>query len=184
MEIKPETPLERKIVSSEVFRIGSAHSSNSSNHPERLVSAHIQQILDFIDSRPWEEYRNPLRLLALLHDLGKHRVQYSENGHVIGKPHSVHSEQIARDFIGDEDLLYVVRIHDKYFHFFKDAQRDRFDQDKFLRVYGPAEMSYLIRFNYADSNNRERDSVAWFEDKAFDLGLVKLKLYETEDSLI
>ncbi|MAH42740.1 hypothetical protein CL614_03375 [archaeon] len=185
MIITAETELEQSIIDSEVFQTGAAfNKSKGEGHPEKNTGEHITQILDFVDIMPWEDYRTDLRIIGLFHDLGKPDVVYSESGHIVGDPHSFISEQIARDFIDNEDILYAIRMHDRYFRFYKNNERGKFKQDKFLRTFQPANLPLLTRFNYADSNNRKKDSVVWFEDKSAELGLISEKVYEINPKVL
>jgi len=122
--------------------------------------------------------------MAMLHDLGKVRVVRNKKGGIVGNSHSQHSEEIARQFISDEDMLYVIRIHDRYIHFMRDGEKRKFREDKFKRTYSPADLELLTRFNYADSNNRERNSIVWFEDTCQRLGLKDHKIYEEEPGVL
>lgn len=179
-EITPESELELTIISSPVFLTSASFGNQRKGHPEGDIGLHIKQILDFINKQGWNAYRTNLRLLALLHDLGKPLVIYSPNGNVVGKGHSMHSVDIAKEFTSDERLLSLIGVHDKYYHFYRDDNVGRFKRDKFLRVYRDLDLNTLIRFNYADSNNREKDSVRWLEDKCQDFGLIDVKIYETD----
>jgi hypothetical protein len=180
--ILPETELERRIVSSSVFEAGA--SFFLAGRRQKTVLTHVAEILAFIDKHPWQQYREDLRVLALLHDLGKYRVVRDETGKTKGESHAVHSEQIAREFINDPQMLYSVRIHDKYFGFYRRNLFGHFDQDKFIKTFASADLGTLVRFNYADSNDREKDSVIWFEDKAHSFGLTSDLVYKTEPSVL
>jgi len=178
--ILPENSLEEKIVESDVFKIAADFGNIRKGHPEGKIGIHIKEILDFIDKQNWQNYRKDLRLLALLHDLGKYRVVGSENGHVVGKGHSTYSVDIAKEFISDDRILNLILIHDKYYHFYTKNQIDKrkFNELKFLNIYKFQDLDTLIRFNYADSCNRGKDSIKWFEDVLYNLGLRKNKIYE------
>lgn len=182
--IVPENELETRIVSSEVFKLGSSFLSNGDGHPEKEVYKHIKTILDFIDRQSWQEYRTDLRRLALLHDLGKYKVQHDSMGNILGDPHGIISQEIAKDFTNDPALLYAIKIHDKYFGFYKSFLRGKFREDKFLQVFADTDLDFLRRFNYADSNSREKESIVWFEDFAFDKGLIANKLYLEDPKLL
>ena len=182
--ILPETDIERKIIGSEAFQSGTAFLSNGKSHPERSVYTHILQILKFIDMMPWAEYRIGLRIIALLHDLGKHRVVYDANRNIIGNSHSMHAEEIAREFIEDPRLVYIIRIHDRHYGFYKRYISGEFDEKKFMKTFEPADLEMLTRFNYADSNSRDKTPVKWFEDTCADLGLKKEKLYINEPDVL
>lgn len=180
--ISPETELERRIVSSPVFEIGTA--LYLAGRRQKTVLTHITEILTFIDRQPWQQYREDLRLLALLHDLGKHKVLRNEIGKILGDPHSVISEHIAEEFTSDQSLLYSIRIHDKYYGFHKRNLDGHFDRRRFIKIFSPANLDLLRRFNYADSNDREKISTIWFEDEAYSLGLIKEKVYQIEPSVL
>lgn len=183
-KIVAEDETERRILNSDEFLTGCKYVSHGAGHKEKEVGVHIKQILDFIDRQPWQRLRVQLRRLALLHDLGKVKVLRNEKGGIVGLSHSQHSEEIARQFIEDPEVLYCIRIHDKYFQFFRAAQAERFDRERFRNVYTPANLDMLIRFNYADSGNRERKPVIWFEDECYDMGLRSTRVYETEPSVL
>jgi len=183
-QIIPENELEEAIVSSPLFLDLASFGNQRRGHEEGQVGTHIKQILDYISAQNWPQYRRDLRVLALLHDLGKKRVVISQNGHVIGKGHSEHSVDIARGFLKEESLLDQIRVHDKYFHFFSADQKGKFNPEKFIRAYSPLDLETLARFNYSDSNNREKDSVRWFEDTCYRLGLRKTKIYESEPGVL
>ena len=185
LKASPETGLELRIVSSKVFKECLDIMSFGKGHREKNLAEHISQILGYIDRQPqWIDYRGDLRLMALLHDLGKKRVKRDERGNVINKGHSAYSAEIANSFIDDPRLLYLISIHDKYFGFYKSHQRGKFREDKFLNVFGQADLETLRRFNYADSNNREKQSVMWFEDMALDRGLIPDLLYLKEPQIL
>lgn len=178
--IIPESELEKVIVESPLFKTTSEFGNKRKSHPEGTIDVHIRQVLDFIDQQDWQTYRTDLRLLGLLHDLGKYRVVYNKKGYVVEKGHSAHSVDIAREFIADGMLLRMIEVHDKYFHFYNAEISGKFKQERFLKTYGELDLNTLIRFNYADSNNRENDSVKWFEDTCQRLELILTKVYETD----
>ncbi len=182
--IRPESELEKTIISSEIFLEAASFGNVRKGHEEAQVGTHIKQIHDYIDKQYWELQREELRLLGLLHDLGKYKVKLSQNGHVIGKGHSELSVEIARGFISNEEILRIIGIHDKYFQFYIASQIGKFKPEKFIRTYTQTDLNLLTKFNYADSNNREKDSVVWYEDKCQELGLKQDKIYEQEPGVL
>lgn len=183
--IHSETPKEKEILSSREFNLAANYGNKRKGHPEGTIGSHIEQILTFIDKLSNQERRNDLRLLAQLHDLGKYKVTRSENGHVIGKGHSLHSYDIATNFIPErQDLLDQIAVHDKYFHFYKDSLRGKNRDEKFIKTYSRLDLDTLIRFNYADSNNRERDSVMWFDDECVRKDLLSSQVYKLEPEVL
>lgn len=185
--ITPENETERRIVNSLIFTEALQHQSRGAGHPERDLQEHISQILTYIDGQPWQTYRTDLRFLGLTHDLGKYRVQRDALGNIIGKPHAQISEEIAREhqFTTDERLLTLIRLHDKYFGFFRNTQQGKpFKEDKFRSLYEGVDLDTLIRFNYADSNAREKTSVRWFEDRCVALGMCVHIIYGAEPGVL
>lgn len=182
--IVTENELEELILNSEQYEKAEIFGNPRPGHPEGTVGLHVKQILEFIDKQDWEKYRKELRILALLHDIGKPLVKYSENGHVIDKGHSAISEGISRKFSDDERLLYLISIHNKYIHHFRDEEKNRFNERKFVETYLGSDLELLTRFHYADSNNREKDSSKWFDDKSFKLGLKNYRVYELEPGVL
>lgn len=184
MLVTPENDLEELILTNpDVVKSFEYGYYNEESHPEKYVSIHVKQILDFIDSQDWNMYRSDLRIITLLHDFGKHKAVYSPNGHSIGKGHAELSYEFAKDCLSDENIVNIIRIHDKYIHFYRADKKNKFQEEKFKRVYKGVDLPLLTRFNYADSNNREKISINWFEDKCFEFGYVNNKLYHTNKSL-
>ena len=163
--------IESEIVQSEVFQNNLSFNSNPTGRPEKILGVHIGKILDFIEGQGWDRYRPNLRLMALLHDIGKPYVKRSLSGNVVGLGHTRISEQIAEDFLDDASVLRLIVIHDRYKHFFDDCACGRLNLEKFARVYRGADLDTLARFHYADSNDRSKDSSKWVDDKFVELGL-------------
>ena len=174
IQIIPENDLEREIVNSNIFKEAISFGYLRDGHSEATVGNHISQILAYIDNQEWDEYRGDLRLLALLHDLGKKDVCF-EKGRVMGPGHMKISQEISKRFIPHRpDLLDIIGAHDKYYHFYVRFQKKgKFNAEKFIALHAPLALDLLIRFSYADCNDRESDSVKWFEDKCRELGLWK-----------
>jgi len=171
--ITPETDLERQIVTSDVFREGMTWGKPRNGHPEGKVGIHVAGILNWIDACPWQGDRRDLRLVTLLHDIGKYKVKYSQNGHLVGDPHAVFSGQIARQFTEDSRILGVIKYHSKPFSFYrKERDKNRFDEEKFIGTFSSLDLDLLTKFNYADLFERDNAPAYWFENKCLELGLI------------
>lgn len=173
-QITPETELEKRIIFSPEFQEAAQWGRVRPGHPEGTIGKHVENILAYLDRANWPECRRDLRVLALLHDLGKPQTRYSGKGHLISEPASIISERIARQFIDDEGLLTLVRIHDKYFGFYRKWQEGRgFNEEHFRELYARVNIPLLIRFTYADSCEREKDSTQWLQGKLVECDLLK-----------
>jgi hypothetical protein len=182
----PETDQEVKIVNCPIFAEASEFGSPRRGHPEGKVGNHIEQILAYIDTKDWETYRTNLRTLAFTHDLGKYRVVRTNGGHIQGKPHSQHSLDIALeyDLSNDPKILDIIPIHDKYYGFFKKDTLGKFKPQRFIETFQGIDLELLTRFNYADSCQRDKDSVVWFEYICHALGLKNHLLFKEEPELV
>ncbi len=181
--IQAETPLEQAVLDSPIFKTAADWGIIRPGHPERSIGNHVAHILGYInravqnDRSGWEAYQQHLRLLAMLHDIGKPQVVYSKKGNVVGDSAAVIAEQIARGFIDDATLLKIIGIHDKYFGFYRKlVEKQKFDEERFKGVYQGVNTPLLIRFTYADSCDREKESARWFQEK-----LVEYRLLKQED---
>lgn len=179
--IAPENPIEERILLSDAFRNASHTILHEQGHQEQTIHEHIEHILAFIERQYWQRYRTELRFLTLTHELGRTLVTRNLCGKVIGKDYPQLSEQLARAFTPDERLLYLIRVHEKHRHFYREHQHKKFKPEKFRAVYRKAHLPVLARFHYADSNTAsERDAAMWFEDTCVALKLAKQHLYEQQ----
>ena len=98
-------------------------------HPEGAVKSHIADVLlnvdrFFIDSPD----RGTLRLISLIHDTFKYRVdadqpRFGENHH------AMIARRFAESFIGDTAVLDVIELHDEAYNAWQCGNRDgRWDQ--------------------------------------------------------
>ncbi len=72
MNIRPTTPLEKKILNNKVFQEATQIGRPRPWHPEGTIKNHIIQLLRHIDRKYYsKEYYTELRIIALLHDVGK-----------------------------------------------------------------------------------------------------------------
>jgi putative nucleotidyltransferase with HDIG domain len=177
-----ETGLEKRIITSEPFVTAWNWGKVREGHQEGNIGNHLQDILEYIDTQDWPEYRADLRVVALLHDIGKPLTKYSEKGHLTSEPHAFYSEQIAREFIEDDSLLRIIRNHDKYYSFFrKNRDRGKFDEEQFVDLFKGINLDLMIKFNYCDLCKRSKESLDWFQEKCVDFGLIKEKIMEKKD---
>ena len=108
-----ETDLERALIEDPVLQEGLAWGKPRRGHPEGSVGAHVADLLATIDR--WGETgkrREELRLLALVHDSLKNRVQNwrpktGENHH------AMRARRFAERYVDDERLLATIEQHDR-----------------------------------------------------------------------
>jgi hypothetical protein len=119
----PETELERALSTDPVLQEGLAWGEPRRGHPEGSVGAHAADLLTTIER--WGETgrrREELRLLALVHDSLKDRVQHwrpktGENHH------AMRARRFAERYVDDERLLATIELHDRPYNLWRKMRR-------------------------------------------------------------
>lgn len=104
-----QSPLEWRLWHDPDLRRGLAWCCPQHGHPEGSVGRHVANILARIGRH--EPNRSELRLLALLHDSFKGRVNRSAPWSP-GNDHAVLARRFAERHVSDERLLAVLELHD------------------------------------------------------------------------
>src|SRR3989344_5537986 len=76
--LNPETEIEQKIMSDPEFIEGALWGEPRPGHPEGQVIFHILEVLNNVDKYPTSHSREKLRIMALVHDTFKHKVDISK----------------------------------------------------------------------------------------------------------
>lgn len=113
--IQPETILERSIVSNKDFVAGLIWGKPRKGHPEGEVIYHIGHVLNNINKYSNSENRYKLRLIALIHDTFKYKVN-SELPKSKENNHAFFAYKFAEKYIEDKDVLQVILLHDEAFN--------------------------------------------------------------------
>jgi hypothetical protein len=122
--IKPENDLERLIIGNEDFIYSVNWGKRRNGHPEGSVINHIFEVLNNVDKFSNSINRKDLRLIAILHDSFKCKVDLSKP-----KSGENHHAMIARKFaesIGIEDkiILNIIELHDELHNAYLKGIRD------------------------------------------------------------
>jgi hypothetical protein len=165
-----ETDLERRIAADPEWQAGIDWGKPRFGHMEGPVKYHIAEVLANIDRQcTTAEERRLLRLVALIHDTFKYRVD--ESRPKIGTNHHAYiARQFAERYISDPVVLNLIELHDEAYNGWRlGAHRDRWHHaeervDNLLQCIGPS-LSLYIRFFQADSETDSKDQapVAWFK---------------------
>ncbi len=163
MFINSINDLEQEILESPDFIRSSEFGKTRKGHPEGKVGIHVVQIIEYIE----HHYKNDsdytsLRLLGLLHDIGK----YQGNDEY----HAITSEKIARKFIKDESVLKLILMHDRPYGFWKIQKKDgKIDEKSFIKLFLGLNWRLLVKFRYCDDCNRSQEASEWFEATCHEL---------------
>jgi hypothetical protein len=110
--IKPENGKEEAICNNAEFQEGAMYGKPRSGHPEGAVIYHIKEVLENIDKfYNDDEDRRDLRIIAILHDTFKHKVDQTKPK-VGENHHGTIAERFAVNYGINTNVLQVILLHD------------------------------------------------------------------------
>ena len=164
-----ETDLERAIAADPAWQQGVIWGKPRYGHLEGAVQFHIADVLANIDrQQPSSEDRAKLRLIALMHDTFKYRV--NEFKPKMGNNHHAHIARLfAEKYIHDPVILDIIELHDEAYNSWRlGAYKSRWQHaeervNNLLNRLG-ASLPLYVRFFLADSQTESKDQapVEWF----------------------
>ncbi|GAC1358197.1 MAG: hypothetical protein NVS4B11_23430 [Ktedonobacteraceae bacterium] len=164
-----ETDLERTIAADPAWQQGVVWGKPRSGHLEGPVQFHIADVLANIDrQQATAEERRKLRLIALVHDTFKYRV--NELKPKMGHNHHAYIARVfAEKYIDDPVLLDLIELHDEAFNSWRlGAYKGRWEHaeeriNNLLNRLGSS-LPLYVRFFLADSQTESKDQtpVQWF----------------------
>ena len=121
--VKPETDLEKKILSDEDFRKGITWGKPRKGHPEGQVMYHIGHVLKNVDLYSTPGNREKLRLISIIHDSFKYKVDSTKpkNG---DNHHAVIARRFTEKYSTDTELLEIIELHDEAYNAWCLGDRD------------------------------------------------------------
>ncbi|GCF06616.1 hypothetical protein [Dictyobacter arantiisoli] len=166
-----ETPLEERIAADPEWQAGVTWGEPRPGHMEGAVKYHIVDVLTNIDQKHLlTEEREKLRLIALIHDSFKYRVDDSRLS-VGTNHHASIARRFAERYISDPALLDIIEAHDEVYHCWRLGhykgrwQRAEEHIDQLMERLGDA-FSLYVHFFFADSNTNSKnpEPMNWFRD--------------------
>jgi len=170
LAITPETDLEARIIGDADWQEGATWGKPRRGHPEGTVSAHIEEVLWNVDEEALDDPdRERLRLVALIHDTFKHRVD-RELPRVGENHHAMIARRFAERHLDDAELLDVIELHDEAYNAWVKGERGgKWDgaearARRLLERLGDSR-SFYVRFYRADNRTGSKDQapLEWFE---------------------
>lgn len=171
--LTPETGLEALIVADPEWIAGAHWGRPRPGHPEGKVLLHILDVLELIDQVALDaEDRERLRLVAIVHDAFKHKVDTS-------KPrsgpnhHGALARAFADDYIDDEEVLEVIELHDEAYNCWGvgarrgDWGKAHWRAEKLIERLGSS-LGFYLRFYKCDNgtDGKDREPFEWFANLA------------------
>ena len=163
----PETDLERALSGDPVLQEGLEWGEPRRGHPEGSVGAHVADLLETIER--WGETgerREELRLLALVHDALKNRVQHwrpktGENHH------AMRARRFTERYVDDERLLATIELHDRPYNLWrKQRRRGRRDDHAFTEMLDRIpDLDLFLRFVELDGSTegKNHEPIRWLK---------------------
>lgn len=169
--ITPETALEARIIGDPEWQQGVAWGKPRHGHSEGNVKFHIVAVLHNIEKLPKisPEERAQLRLIALLHDTFKYKVDITKPR--VGKNnHAVIARDSATKYVEDPVVLDIIELHDEAFNAWRigndTGKWEKAQQrlDGLLEKLGKERLPLYAHFYQCDNETGDKDQacVQWF----------------------
>ncbi|MEK6852891.1 MAG: HD domain-containing protein, partial [Nanoarchaeota archaeon] len=168
--LMPETELEKRIVSVGEFREGVLYGKPRNGHSEGQVIHHIRDVLNNVERYSSDEDRERLRLIALIHDTFKYKVDRTKP-RIGGNNHAMLARKFAARYIEDKVILDLIELHDEaYYAWQKGAKRDNWNgaEERANRLIERLRENlalYLVFYRCDnETDGKERNNYIWFEN--------------------
>lgn len=169
--LKPETELEKRIISDPEFIQGAGYGKPRSGHPEGQVVYHIREVLDNVDKMPKDyPYRKELRLIALIHDTFKYKVDHTKPK-VGMNHHAMIARKFAEKFNLHKDLLDIIEWHDEAYNSWQEGSRrgnwykaEKRASELLRKLENDDRFNLYLEFYSCDNRtgDKEQDNYDWF----------------------
>lgn len=169
--IKPENELEIKLINDKDFINGFLYGKPRNGHPEGEVIHHIGHVLSNIDKISEGTERMELRLIAIIHDTFKYKVdrtqpKFGENHH------TMIARRYAEKYINDEKLLDIIELHDEaYLSWCKGNRNDDWGKadyrvNNLIKRLGN-NINLYLKFYQCDNETGDKEAhcFTWFKNK-------------------
>jgi hypothetical protein len=180
LPFETETELEKDICADFEWQQGIIWGIPRTGHLEGPVMYHIADVLANVDRyATTEEERRALRLIALVHDAFKYRVDLSKPK-IGANHHAFIARKFAERYIHDPALLEIIELHDEAYNSWRlGTLRGTWDkaEDRANRLVARlgSSLPLYIRFFRCDNQtaSKDRTPLVWFEQflrkKGFDV---------------
>ena len=169
--IKPENGIETAIISNADFIKGASYGKIRSGHPEGQVIYHIEEVLGKIEKFYGDdEDRETLRLIAILHDTFKYKVDQTKpkSGE---NHHGMIARRFAEKYISNGDILSIIERHDEAYNAWQkggrhgnwyEAERRANQLINGLLIEGCLDL--YVKFYRCDNatGDKEQENYEWF----------------------
>jgi hypothetical protein len=171
--IKPETGLEKSLITHSSWIEGAFWGEPRKGHPEGKVIFHVREVLDNVDRINVEKkLRSDLRLIAIIHDNFKHLEEQIRPRQDWSKHHAVYAMKFAKNFPMHQDLLNVIEMHDEAYYAWHKSKKNESEKAEhrlksLMDKIGFENLQLFYLFFKCDTftGDKNKDSVHWFENQ-------------------
>lgn len=160
--IIPETALEEQIISSPEWIEGASWGMPRPGHPEGAVIYHILEVLDNVEAFHGNSpLREKLRVIALIHDTFKHKVDRDGPKHGENH-HAMIARRFAETLTQDEAILEVIQRHDDAYSAWQKRSEHR--AYHLIDILGP-HLELYVAFYECDiyTGDKTPEPIDWFK---------------------
>lgn len=169
--MRPESPLERKILTDPDLLRGLEWGKPRPGHPEGEVLLHVREVLDNVDKVAGESgpVRGKLRFIAILHDSFKHKVDISRP-RMGENHHAMVARRVAERYTEDTEILDIIELHDEAYNAWSTAtRRERPDVGRrramdLIRRLEDGLGLYLMFYLCDHTEGKNGDDMKWFKE--------------------
>lgn len=171
--VKPENGIETAIVNDPEFITGASYGKPRKGHPEGQVIYHIKEVLENIDKFYGDDDdRNDLRLIALVHDTFKHKVDQTKPKTGINH-HGYIAKKFAQKYITNSDVLQVIDLHDDAYNAWQKGRRhgdwyaaERRANELIRGLLLDGDLDLYVKFYRCDNatGDKEQENFEWFKE--------------------
>jgi hypothetical protein len=170
LPFQPETDLEKRICMDPEWKKGAMWGKPRPGHSEGQVIYHIAEVLANVDRlASSDEERRDLRLVALIHDTFKYRVDPTKPK-VGENHHATLARRFAERYLDDVALLEIIELHDEAFNSWRlGVLKGRWSEaearaERLIARLGGSLWLYVSFFR-ADNQtaSKKQDALVWFE---------------------
>ncbi len=170
--LRPETDMERHILTVPEFRRGMLWGEPRFGHPEGKVVFHIREVLENVDLIPGlpNEQRRQLRLITFVHDTFKY-AEDRAHPRDWNKHHGILAQRFLEKFCNDRTVLDIVETHDDAYYAWLGQKNEEFGKEhphKSLQAL-LTRIGYCIQLYYlffkcdTQTGDKTQASLKWFE---------------------
>ncbi len=123
--LKPETPLERRLLADPAFSEGLFWGVPRFGHPEGEIYKHIREVLDNIEKLEISDQdRRDLRIITFAHDTFKF-LEDKREPRDWSKHHGALARKYMENHLDSSSVLDIIELHDEAYYIWREALTNR-----------------------------------------------------------